>query len=471
MLLKDLFINHARIMKNRRVAYKYEFGEFTEVYCEEFHQDCRRAVSFWNEIAGNKRCKIGIVAENSYIYLIQVFGIILSGNIAIPMNQNMSHDDLCGFLEELEVDALAADDDWVEELKEFADSKKIIITNIEDAFSNSSETAIIERQVKEDDLSLILLSSGTSGRSKAVQLSQRNLIASSRRFYFENKECQQNVLQVLPLYHIGGISLSLEELMRGNSLLISNAKYYMMQVERFEIQKLILVPAMAQNLFNKAEDKEGIKAGLRTAKEMLCVGAALHSETIAKMREFNIAPVVYYGMTETAGTVSGEGEYRDGACGIIVSHNEVKIENDEILIRGENITCGYINNEEATKELLKDGWLHTGDLGKIDEDGYLYLIGRSKNIIILSNGENVSPEELEEKLYKCSDIVEALVYGKDEIICATVYCGEDFDEDKEKSVREYIKSVNKSLPTTKKIKEINFSKEELPKSSLGKIKR
>ena len=471
MLLNDLFINHARIMKNRRVAYKYEFGEFTEVYCEEFHQDLRRAVAFWNEIAGNRRIKIGIVAENSYTYLIQIYGIILSGNIAIPMNQNMSHDDLCGFLEELEIDALAADEDWVDELTEFAASKKMEITNIEDAFSNSSESSIIERQVKEDDMSLILLSSGTSGRSKAVKISQKNLTVSSRRFFFENKECPQNVLQVLPLYHIGGILLTLEELMRGNALLISNAKYYMMQVERFEIQKLILVPAMAQNLFNKADEKEGIKSGLRSAQEMLCVGAALQAETVALMRQYNISPAVYYGLTETTGTVSCDGPYRAGACGKIASYNEVKIENEEILIRGENITSGYINNEQATKELLKDGWLHTGDLGKTDEDGYLYLIGRSKNIIILSNGENVSPEELEEKLYKCEDIVEVLVFGANDTICAKIYCGDDLNEEKEKSVRDYIKSVNKTLPTTKKIKEIIFSKEELPKSSLGKIKR
>ena len=471
MLLKDLFINHARIMKNRRVAYKYEFGEFTEVYCEEFHQDLRRAVAFWNEIAGNGRIKIGIVAENSYTYLIQIYGIILSGNIAIPMNQNMSHDDLCGFLEELKVDALAADEDWVDELKEFAASKKMQITNIEDAFSNSSESAIVERPVKEDDMSLILLSSGTSGRSKAVKISQKNLTASSRRFFFENKECPQNVLQVLPLYHIGGILLTLEELVRGNSLLISNAKYYMMQVERFEIRKLILVPAMAQNLFNKAADKEGIKEGLRTAKEMLCVGAALQADTVAKMREYDIEPVVYYGLTETTGTVSCDGPYRDGACGRIASYNEVKIENDEILIRGENITSGYLNNDEATKELLKDGWLHTGDLGRIDEDGYLYLIGRSKNIIILSNGENVSPEELEERLYECKDIAETIVFGKEDTICAKIYCGEEQSEEKEQSVRDFVRSLNKTLPTTKKIKELIFTKEELPKTGVGKIKR
>ncbi len=471
MLLKELFINHGRIMKNRRVAYKYEFGEFTEVYCEEFHQDCRRAVAYWNEVAGDKRIKIGIVADNSYTYLIQIFGIILSGNIVVPMNQNMSHEDLCGFLKELEIDALAADEDWVDELKDFAAKENINLTDIEDAFSNSSESMLKERQVKEDDLSLILLSSGTSGRSKAVKISQKNLTASSRRFFFENKDNPQNVLQVLPLYHIGGILLTIEEMMRGNALLISNAKYYMMQVEKFEIQKLILVPAMAQNLFNKASDKEGIRSGLRCAKEMLCVGAALHAETVEKMREYNIDPHVYYGMTETSGTVSGIGPYKDGACGIIAAHNEVKIENDEILIRGENITSGYLNNEKATKELIKDGWLHTGDLGRIDEEGYLHITGRSKNIIILSNGENVSPEELEEKLYECGDIEEVLVFGEKDTIFAKIYCGENLSEEKEKSVRDFVRTLNRSLPTTKKIKELIFSKEELPKTGMGKIKR
>ena len=471
MLFNEWFLNHGREMQNRIVAYKYELGDFTPVSCEEFHSDCRRSEAFWADITGDKRCRIAVVAENSYTYLTQIFGIILSGNIVMPMNQNMSCDLLHGFIKELEADYLLADEDCVEELEDYVKESHTKMINITDAYKNLSDRITPSKTVGKDELSLILLSSGTSGKNKAVMISQKNLTVTCERFTFEKKNNQQTVIQVVPCYHIGGINLSMEELSMGNILFISSAKYYMMHFTRFDFQKMLLVPAMAQNLFKKAVESEVIDKNLHALEEMLCVGAPLKTETYKKMQEYGIRTTVYYGLTEAVGTISGDGDYREGACGKICPHNEVRIENDEILVRGANITCGYLNNEAATKDLLRDGWMHTGDLGKIDEDGYLYIIGRSKNIIILSNGENVSPEELEEKLYECSDIEETIVFGKEDTICAKIYCGTELSEEKEQSVRDFVRSLNKTLPTTKKIKEIIFTKEELPKSGVGKIKR
>ncbi len=470
MLFRELFSYHAQVMQNKIVAYKYEFGEFEGVSCEKFHEDCYRAEAFWARESGDKRVRIAMVAENSYTYLVQLFGIILSGNTAVPINQNLSRNDLTGFIKELKIDMVAADEDWAEELAQLNVLSKDKIFNIEETSCNLKEGGK-SKSVGEDDLSVILLSSGTSGKSKAVHISQRNLTISSKRISFENRDCSEKVMQVIPIYHIGGIILSIEELMRGNAILISNAKYYLIQFANFAFDKLLLVPAMAQNLFNKAPDREDINEGLNNVKSMLCVGAPLLAETVTRMRARNIKPIVYYGLTEATGTISGDGEYKDGACGKICPHNEVKIVDGEILVRGENVTSGYINNDEATRELLKGGWLHTGDLGKIDEDGYLFIIGRSKNIIILSNGENVSPEELESKLYECGEIEETMVFGENDTVCAKIYCGRDSNGEKENTVREFIRNMNRSLPTTKKIKEIIFVNEELPKSGVGKIKR
>ncbi len=468
MHLRELLFNKAG--SDRIVAQKYEYGEFTPVSSREFYDDISMAEAYWRNKKGTERKKIAIIAENSYLYFVQLFGIIFAGETAVPMNQNFSAEELTGFLSELDIDEVLADEDWADELKSLGISDKIRITIMEEAFAETKLTGAVD-DTDEDDVALMLLSSGTSGKSKAVELSQNNLTASCRRFSNAGADEAKTVLQVLPLYHIGGIILSIEELFRGNSIIISNAKYYLMQVCQANIEKLILVPAMAKNLFDKASAREEIEEGLSHVKEMLCVGAALSKETADEMLKRDIAPIVYYGMTETTGTVSCDGPYREGASGKVACHNEVRISDDgEILIRGDNVTRGYYKNREETETIFVDGWLYTGDIGEIDEDGYLYLKGRTKNIIILSNGENVSPEELEEKILKCDLVEEVMVYGKDSVIAARVYCP-DNGEDTQTQVKAFFRTLNKSLPTTKKIKDIEFSDAPLPKSSLGKIKR
>ena len=128
---------------------------------------------------------------------------------------------------------------------------------------------------------------------------------------------------------------------------------------------------------------------------------------------------------------------------------------------------GYYNNQEETKKCLKDGVIHTGDLGYIDEDGYVYITGRKKNLIILSSGENVSPEELEKMLYHCDSIVECKVYESIDKIVAGVFAPEEFHED----IREYVSDMNKKLPLYKRIHKIEFTSQEFEKTASGKIKR
>lgn len=179
-----------------------------------------------------------------------------------------------------------------------------------------------------------------------------------------------------------------------------------------------------------------------------------------------------YSMTELAGygllNVVQEGEHLralgkpDGFC-------EVKLdETGEICVRGGAVMLGYYKDPEATAEAIdKDGWLHSGDLARVDEDGFYYITGRKKNLIILDSGENVSPEELEKKLALCPAITECIVKEKDQKICAVIYC----PEDKQEEVRAFVIEVNRSLPLYKRISAVEFTVEPLPRNALGKLLR
>lgn len=206
--------------------------------------------------------------------------------------------------------------------------------------------------------------------------------------------------------------------------------------------------------------------------EFICLGAALSSGLAEFLKRLGIRITIYYGLTETAGIVSGLGDYRDGASGKIVPYMGVRLQDGELLLKGPNVMKGYYKNPEETADVLKDGWLHTGDLAKI-RDGWLYILGRKKNIIILDNGENVSPEELEEKLYACPSVTECLISEKEGQITAEIYsAGENMDyEERERRINHYVRQMNQKLPTTHRITRVHIRQKELEKTATGKIKR
>ena len=150
-------------------------------------------------------------------------------------------------------------------------------------------------------------------------------------------------------------------------------------------------------------------------------------------------------------------------------HVQYKLdETGEICIKGDCVMLGYYKDPEATAEVIDaDGWFHTGDLARVDEEGYYYITGRKKNLIILASGENVSPEELEKKLALCPAVTECIVKEKGQKICAVVYC----PEDKQEEVRAFVTEVNRSLPLYKRISAVEFTAEPLPRNALGKLLR
>lgn len=458
-----------------RIGFAYsEFGETMEVTAELFCEHVDKAAAYWKHAMGDKGKRIGLVGENSYPYLVHLFGIMCSGNTAVPFNQTYENDMIYTYIQRADVSAIICEEDYRDCIEGTELWERYY--PLEESFHQAVDDVDVEKTemiCEPEDVILLLHSSGTSGMSKLVQITNQNLSTFPNHIFSKvksEKQVAENSLTLLPFYHISGLIPLLEEMMRGNRIILGNAKYMLRDIEKQEVNKLILVPAMMKKILAYCEKKPEFKEKCKTIREALCLGTALEEELISKMYAFSISPKVYYGMTETTGTVSGWGNYKTGACGKIEPFSTVKIEDGEILVRGDNVTKGYFRNEQETEKVLIDGWLHTGDLGYVDEEGYLYVKGRKKNIIVLSNGENVSPEELENRLYQSPHVTECRVYGEDDMIKAEIYCAEQSETSKAQ-IHDFVKALNRQLPPAQKIKKIDISGQELKKNSMGKIMR
>lgn len=473
-MLRDFFQEYKKL-RPEYTAFCFtdrETGRKRSVSKTEFLSDVAGITAFWRDWAKRrvlpKRSRIGILAENSYEYLLEYFGIILSGNTVVPLNQSFDMKRVADYARKARLQAMVLGKylgvpEFPKEQLDLQEHCRECIKMPEDKlFSDVSS----EREA--EDTVLMLLSSGTSGESKVVRLSDRNLSAFAMDVIkkYHDTACG-TVLCALPLYHIGGIIPVLEEMARGRSFYISSSKGILMDLSMDSFTRLVLVPAMAKKLLDRAESSRKMQGILEPVREMLCLGAAINRGLAESMKARGIAPLSYYGMTETTGTVSYEGEYKNGACGRVAEFCRVRIEDGEILVSGDNVTAGYLENAEETAAALRSGWLHTGDLGALDEDGYLHVTGRKKNTIILSNGENVSPEAMEAELYEMSKIRECIVYAKDDSIAVQIYA----EEEDAGEIRTFIETLNQRLTMPERIRQISIQNRELPKNAMGKLDR
>lgn len=466
-----------------------ESGDLSSVSFEEFWTSVSSAATYWTEkrkaLPQNEPFRVGIAADNSYPYFVEYLGVIAAGGVFVPLNQSFGAERVLEFAAEIGIPymlagaAQLADSEYAAELTAAYPPGRLLPLDEVFAASEQCEPLKDLHKGEPDDTILMLLSSGTSGRSKIVEITNENLSAYPNEVFEQLRPARESGelhhyenLIVLPLFHIGGVIPIVGELARGNSLLISNARQFLQDLGTRKFEKLIVAPAMMKRILERAEKNAKVAQTLQTVREVLCLGAAMSPVLIQALHDRDILPRTYYGLTETTGTVTYRGPYRDGACCTVADFCEIKIEDEEICVRGKNVMKGYYKNPEATAEAIRDGWFHTGDLGRIDEDGYLYVTGRRKNIIVLSNGENVSPEVLEDKLYACPLIDECVVCADGEEIAANVFSvAAAADETKAEEIRAFVKQLNRTLPRVEQIQKLNLSAEELPKNSTGKLLR
>ena len=464
-------------------------GDLSSVSFEEFWTSVSSAATYWTEkrkaLPQNEPFRVGIAADNSYPYFVEYLGVIAAGGVFVPLNQSFGAERVLEFAAEIGIPymlagaAQLADSEYAAELTAAYPPGRLLPLDEVFAASEQCEPLKDLHKGEPDDTILMLLSSGTSGRSKIVEITNANLSAYPNEVFEQLRPARESGelhhyenLIVLPLFHIGGVIPIVGELARGNSLFISNARQFLQDLGARKFEKLIVAPAMMKRILERAEKNAKVAEILESVREVLCLGAAMSPVLIQALHDRDILPRTYYGLTETTGTVTYRGPYRDGACCTVADFCEIKIEDEEICVRGKNVMKGYYKNPEATAEAIRDGWFHTGDLGRIDEDGYLYVTGRRKNIIVLSNGENVSPEVLEDKLYACPLVDECVVCADGEEITANIFSvAAAADETKAEEIRAFVKQLNRTLPRVEQIQTLNLSAEELPKNSTGKLLR
>lgn len=460
--------------KSEHIAYSfYKNGKKEEITVEQWVHDVFLFAKYVLD-KGMQGAHVAISCKNRYEWYVIAFGLIISGNVAVSVNPDSSEQDLIYQLKTADVKEVFYEEEGDIGLKLSGQNFKMNkMDNILADLRKNDMVNIDIYDCAEDisQLSLILFSSGTSGKSKGVMLSQKNMLAvcDDLKSVFGG----ERMLLILPLYHVGGIYFSLCFLRYFSTICICESPKYLIQdLKRFHPSIMPMVPAQLEFLIKKCrKNNRLLKEIIDYLSYVICVGATLTNEYKKEFTEWNVKILNLYGLTETAGSLTSWFPHKEGSIGRFAMQNEMKLVEGELLVRGDSIMLGYYNNPEENAQVFENGWIHTGDLIRIDEDGYLFLTGRKKNIIILSNGENISPEELESKILQIPYIQEVIVRGSNDVLEAIIYCGEYGETLYKDKIETSIKELNYTLPHFQQIKKITFRETAFEKTGSGKIKR
>ena len=470
-----------------RVAFRYVAADgktVVEKTYAQYVQDIRRAVTYFKEnIPDIKGKRVGIMSRNCYEYGVNSFGAILAGAVVVTINQKKTWPELEYELGLVEPSLIVNDgiDYGCRPDIEAAYGDKL---RPMDAFKDSAPAELVDC-VGHDDLMVLMFTSGTTGRSKAVMLAERNfftvmqmhvamgdhMLDFKHRQLPEDKNDVLSNFAILPLFHLGTFICLFSWPFKGWALnLCSDLRNFYRDLGLMHSDSIAVAPVLMESIYKDV--KRGRADKLNGLWNPCGSSAMFDSELLLGLVENGMYITQCYGMTETCGdglVNYAQAEPHIRALGKPDGHCEYKLdETGEICIRGGCVMLGYYKDPEATAEIIdKDGWLHTGDLAREDEDGYYYMVGRKKNLIILGTGENVSPEELERKLYACPEVQECVVKEMGKKIGALICCAEE----KQAEVRAFITGVNRTLPLYQRITAVEFSTEPLPRNAMGKLLR
>ena len=457
------------------------------------------AVSRMVESMGMEGKHIALIGTTTYQWIVSYFGIVGSGSVAVPIDAQLPADAVCELLERADVEMLVFDEirrDVAEAVKEKCPSVRYILSmQAEEAADGVQSLSMLtalhageyEKELDGGQLATILFTSGTTGKSKGVMLSHRNLV--------DNAVCLDMKIPagtismtLLPINHVYCLTMDIIKGLHIGLVICINDS--IMHVQRnmklFKPEIVLLVPLVIESIYGKLKDAGSLipkkmvaKAAFGGNLRIICSGGAyLDPDYVDKFKEYGITILQGYGMTECSPVISTnlEWENKKGSVGKLLPNCEAKVVDEEIWVRGSSVMQGYYKMPEQTAETLEDGWLKTGDLGYVDEDDFVYITGRRKNLIILANGENVSPEELENQLSRSALVKEILVREKDKVIEAEIF--PDYEYAKKKHVKdiqgklqELVDGFNQDMPVYKRIYSLIVRETEFEKTPSKKIKR
>ena len=496
--IREILVNAAQEFGTGDVVrYKVKKNEIGTKSYVQLKEDSE---SFSNVLQALGECgnHIALTGTTSYAWLVTYLGVVNSGSVAVPLDVLLPAEEMCELMDRADVTVFVADEiraDVIAIAKERCPKLKYVISmQKQESDENilSFQTLLEEHkgsfecEISPDKLCTIMFTSGTTGKSKGVMLTHRNLA--------ENATCldmkippRTVILTVLPIHHAYCLTMDvLKGLSIGSIICINDSLIRMAKnIKLFKPNMILMVPMMIETMARKLEDAAGLPVDI-VKKEVfgeqfhtICSGGAyLPPAYIDLFEKYGITIQQGYGMTECAPVISTNVSWNINkqSVGQLIPNCEAKTVDNELWVKGSSVMMGYYKMPEETAETLVDGWLRTGDLGYVDEDGFVFLTGRKKNLIITPNGENVSPEELENKIGENRLIKEVLVRESEGMIEAEIFPDMEYAiakniEDVETEVKKLIDEYNRGAVAFKKVQRVKMRDTEFPKTPSKKIKR
>ena len=481
--LYDLVTRNMERIYPQRAAFRW-YDEASGTVCTrtyaQYAQDIRRAVRYFAqsipEMQGKRVC---ILSRNCYEYGVNALGVMLAGGVLAPLNQRADWGELQAQLELAQPAAILSDGvdhGCAEQLQAAYGS----LLRPMDGYTAFEPTDLDPHCIDPDGLLMLAFTSGTTGRSKAVMLSERNFFTSMAAFtdmvdtvrtLRQDPAPELSMLAMLPMFHIGTFACFFSWPVAGWTMnLVGDLRNFYREMERMPSDYMLMVPMVLQAVLKDL--RAGRRERLGKLQVVCCSSAMFRPEDLAELASYGILVMQIYASTETCACGlfnAAQDTEHIGAVGRACFGTQYRIAPDgELCIRGDMVTKGYYKDPTATAEVLDaDGWFHTGDLARTDKEGYYYITGRKKNLIILDSGENVSPEELEKLLSGCTAVQECLVQEKGQKICAQIFC----PQADQAAVRDFVTQLNRTLPMYKRITALVFRDEPLPRNAAGKLDR
>ena len=481
------------------VAVRYKVGK-NQIEDKTYNQLRQDSESFSSALAalGEQGSHIAVIGPTSYRWMVTYLGIVNSGSVAVPLDASLPVADVWELLDRADVTTLVADaarKDVAEGAKEHCPKLKHVVLMQQEEHSDAALSLpqlLAEHQTafdfepQPDQLCTIMFTSGTTGKSKGVMLTHRNQAENAGSINMALPE-RMVLLSVLPIHHAYCLCLDvLKAISLGSIICINDSLLRVMKnIQLFKPEMILMVPLMIETIAKKLEDNTLLPPKLvknavfgKQLTKISSGGAYLDPSYIDLFEKYGITILQGYGMTECSPVISTTRPWNinKNAVGQLIDNCEAKTVDGELWVRGSSVMQGYYKMPEETAATLEDGWLKTGDLGYVDEEGFVYLTGRKKNLIITKNGENVSPEELENKLSPNRLVQEVLVRENKSVIEAEIF--PDYEYAKKKHIKdvraalqEIIDQYNLQAPPHKKIYSLIVRETEFEKTPSKKIKR
>ena len=516
--------DHPKGGDNLQYIYKEKRKEVRKTYNEVWHETI--GVGQFLKMRGLEGKKVAILSENSYQWIVLFYALVTGKYIVIPLDAKLTDADLTDIMARSKcdgifytkefssaIDMMKADENVVLSeylpIEDFEEMVRLGNENLE-----SGAESYLDTKIEPDDIATIVFTSGTTGKSKGVMLSHKNILASA---IASGRAIQgTHAIGFLPMNHTfaWASALFLSNAFHAWGYICPSLKTIGQDMKDYHPENMAGVPILVETIYKtiwreaeKKGKKEKLEKGIKISnflakfgidvrkklfKDVLeglggeldyivIGGAYMDPKYETGMEEIGIPILCAYGTTECSPgiTLSTMEHHKIGSCGRPMSCCEVKINDPdedgvgEIFVKGDNVMVGYYEDPEATASVFEGDWFKTGDYGYFDDEGYLYFVGRKKNLIVLSNGKNVAPEEIEDKLKSSIEYIkEVLVYEDDkDVIGAEFFLDEEMNPNAKKEINDDVAKVNELLPFYKRVRVVKTRDTEFEKTTTLKIKR